>query len=394
MYVLSVPLVSGIYHLCRVDVGGFSLGGWLWMIMLVIGLVIFGLESALRKNSPVAFPVAAWLPFAGLVWLSLLWCQSFGIYAIQMACQMTMPIFVALVASTSIRTERDLQWLMRMFVLNIALLIVGFLVELVVAGGQITEMGFRVGALTAMLPAAVCVTATWNRRYSPWIGWGVCLALAAVSGGRTATLAMISMPILHPCFGRLLTKALAVGAMLLLFLILFFTPHFQQRFFHESAGGKLRDLTSGQINTSGRGEAWPIIWQEAMKRPVLGAGVGTSGPFTDLVCNLGGHPHNDYLRVVFELGFVGLACFLCVIAWQSVSLQRHIRQHTELLQQAFAAVWLAWLMFLATSLTDNTLIYAAAYMNPMFVLLGAAYGVAARQKTCAQSKLIRGVATR
>ncbi|MBC8352241.1 MAG: O-antigen ligase family protein [Planctomycetes bacterium] len=380
IYALSVPLVSGIYHLCLVDVGGFGLGGWLWIVMLLVGVAVFGLECALGKNDRVAFPVTPWLPFAGLLWASLLWCQGSGTYPIQMACQMTMPIFVGVAVSSYIQTERELRLLMFMFVINIALLVLGFLVELVMAGGHITEMGFRVGALTAMLPAAVCLTGTWKRRFSPWIGWGICLALAAVSGGRTATLAMLGMPILHPTFGRVVTKAAALGVTLLLFLALFFTPHFQDRFFH-GGSGQLSDLTNGDINTSGRGEAWPLIWREAMKRPVLGAGVGTSGPFTDLVCNLGGHPHNDYLRVVFEVGFVGFGLFIAVVLWQSRDLLLRIRSSDGVVRHAFSAVWLAWLMFLFTSLTDNTLIYCAAYMNPMFALLGGAYGVHQRQRS-------------
>ena len=88
------------------------------------------------------------------------------------------------------------------------------------------------------------------------------------------------------------------------------------------------------------------------------------------------HPHNDYLRIGFDGGLVGLSVFFAVVAWQIVDFRRRIAQTSGIRQQVFAAAYLGFFVFLITSLTDNTLVYNLWYMDPLFVLMGAAYGCA------------------
>ena len=301
-----------------------------------------------------------------------------GIRNIQDACQITMPVLVGVMVSSCIHTRRQLAWLLKMFAFNMGLLFVGFGVAYVEVGGDLEHMGFRAGALTCTLCGAVFLTATERRKLLPWFGWAVCVALAGVSGSRMATLALLLMPVAHPTLGKWSAKLLMITAICVLGIGIFNTSHFQQRFFYSGGSGKLSDISRGEINTSGRFDTWPIIWHEAWKHPVLGAGVGTSGTFTDQVSDLGGHPHNDYLRVFFEVGAVGFLSFALVLVWQSLELRRQLGRQRGVVRHAFAAVILGWIMFLITSCTDNTLVYCAAYMNPLFALLGAAYGVCAR----------------
>jgi O-antigen ligase len=86
------------------------------------------------------------------------------------------------------------------------------------------------------------------------------------------------------------------------------------------------------------------------------------------------HAHNDYLRIGFELGLVGLTIFACVIAWQVLDLYLRLRRSTGVAQRGYAAALLGLLLFLVTACTDNPLVYNLWYMNPLFALLGAAYG--------------------
>src|SRR5205085_6961999 len=85
---------------------------------------------------------------------------------------------------------------------------------------------------------------------------------------------------------------------------------------------------------------------------------------------------NDYLRVGFELGLVGLAIFLAVLAWQLGHLAVQIRRSRGVVRTAFTASWLGLLAFLISACTDNTLSYNLWYMDPLFAVMGAAYGVA------------------
>ncbi len=85
--------------------------------------------------------------------------------------------------------------------------------------------------------------------------------------------------------------------------------------------------------------------------------------------------HNDYLRVFFETGALGLICFLMALVWQVRWLKKAIAGSDGRLQQAFAGVYLGLLALIITSLTDNSLGYNLQFTNPLFVLLGSACGV-------------------
>lgn len=49
-------------------------------------------------------------------------------------------------------------------------------------------------------------------------------------------------------------------------------------------------------------------------------------------------------------------------------------------RETFAAAWMGFCGLILTCMTDNTLVYHVYYNNPLFVLLGAAYGVAWAQR--------------
>jgi hypothetical protein len=74
---------------------------------------------------------------------------------------------------------------------------------------------------------------------------------------------------------------------------------------------------------------------------------------------------------------VGLALFAMAMTWQLVTLRRQISlAESSHVRETFAAAWMGFCAMLLTCATDNTLIYHVYYNNPLFVLVGAAYGVA------------------
>ena len=119
-----------------------------------------------------------------------------------------------------------------------------------------------------------------------------------------------------------------------------------------------------------------MIWEEALLRPVLGHGVGSSYSFVPKVWHDMAMVHNDYLRVVFELGFVGLAIYVAVLLWQMYETRIRAARSSGAPHEAFVAAFLGFCGLVITCCTDNTLIYNLWYTNPLFALLGAAYGAA------------------
>lgn len=370
-YVLATPVVAGVVHLFAVPIGGLSATGLVWLVMLALGILIFLAEFASRPERHVGFPWLLWLPWVSWVWLSLAWTEMLGRENVQDACLMTMPVLVGVVASLCMHSEDQLQTLLRAFSLALVGLIVSLLWQWWQVGGDTANMEFRMGALTAVLIAAVFAAQIPDRPLSAWIGWLLCFALTLWLGARAAVFAIVLMPAVHPHLGRLATRLSLAAIVVLLSIGLLQTDQMQQRFFHGERVEDLSEVTLEQINTSGRLETWPILWREACRRPWFGAGAGTSGAFTDRVSNLGGHPHNDYLRVFFELGLFGSVIFLGTVLGQTFWLLVKLRESQGMRRTVLCAAMIGWLMFLLTSLTDNTLVYAAAYMNPLFALIGA-----------------------
>ena len=134
-------------------------------------------------------------------------------------------------------------------------------------------------------------------------------------------------------------------------------------------------LFRGDIVSMGRFETWPLIWTEAWRHPILGAGVGSAFSFMPTLEPGIYYLHNDYLRVWYECGVVGLTIFMGVLLWQIVHLQRQIARSKGICRCAFTASLLGLLALLIASLTDNTIVYNLWYMNPLFAVMGAAYGV-------------------
>jgi O-antigen ligase len=234
--------------------------------------------------------------------------------------------------------------------------------------------GNRDAALTVALVGCVCLAGIESRAWIALIGWVGCIVLILLSASRTAAVALLSVVVLHPLYRGMGHRLLAILGIAACGLALFYSPIIQQRMFH-SGSGSIRDLLAGNdVDTSGRFEAWPVIWEEAWKRPLLGAGVGTASPFVQRIWPGVSHPHNDYVRIGFEQGLIGLTIFVSVVGWQLLDLLRGSAVSTGLARQTFVASFLGLLALTITCITDNTLVYNLSYTDPLFALMGAAYG--------------------
>ena len=75
------------------------------------------------------------------------------------------------------------------------------------------------------------------------------------------------------------------------------------------------------------------------------------------------HPHNDYIRLLYDLG-IGLMLFLAVVCRQLWMLGREVRAPRASTQQTFGAAWLGLATFLVIAFSDNPIIYNVWYMDP------------------------------
>ena len=122
------------------------------------------------------------------------------------------------------------------------------------------------------------------------------------------------------------------------------------------AGGSFKGFDS--INFNGRLYLWDILWKD-IDNFFLGQGIGTSAEYLMVhAVGVGVQPHNDYIRLIHDIGFLGLIVFLTIILVMAVKLICNIRcaeNESEKQKQAFL-LGLTF-SFIALMFTDNVFIY-------------------------------------
>ena len=171
------------------------------------------------------------------------------------------------------------------------------------------------------------------------------------------------------------TPTLAAGAFAVVMLLLSYASTFHERFFE---GYNNVEIGGVEISTSGRNQIWPAVIESAWQHPVAGGGLGSSQlALTMFDQEVVGHPHNDYLRVWHDGGFIGLGLLLIallpwvrVIRKQWVWIIRAGWSHPEV---DFAAL-LTLVGLLLAFITDNPIVYAHV-MAPTGLIVGVAIGL-------------------
>jgi O-antigen ligase len=234
-----------------------------------------------------------------------------------------------------------------------------------------TPRGF---ALAAMLAIAMLVphrSTNLIGRLAPYL-----LALAiALSLSRTATaisVLLLAFAILRSRSGmRGFRIALAFVALLVIAVVAFLTvPALRDRF---TSGDNGVDVGGVALNTSGRSNLWELIIQDVQKNPWWGLGPGSASDVITAKYSFVAQPHNEYLRLWHDFGYVGAALFLIGVLVLAIGALRRVlrapREHR-------AIHWAAFLGILSVSgaaLTDNPFVYPFV-MIPLGVVIGMSVG--------------------
>jgi O-antigen ligase len=323
-------------------------------------------------------PLGRWMVWLAVVWASLSWGNR-GWRNVQDAVQMSLPVLVGALSSIYVRRAADLLVFFKACgatLVGIGLIFVAHKGGILAAAGL--EADIRACALTLALFGGFFIAALPDRWLMPLASWLGCMLLTFITGGRMATMALLVCPVFHPRLKSITLRVVAMALFACVGIGLFYTPRFQKRFFYEGKG-TLTQVMQGEFLGFGRFEAWPLIYERAMNRRWYGYGAGSTREFVPVVWEDMTLPHNDYLRVFFEFGLLGLSVFLIASIGQIVALVRRSRRTRGVVRYAFAAAAMGWAIFLMAACTDNPLTYALWVTNPLFALMGAAYGVATRE---------------
>jgi hypothetical protein len=367
-----IPWIFGSYV-----VFGFNITGWSWVIAFVISALV-----CLANLARIAFPFTLWLPWIAILCLYWLLGRQ-NPDALQSLLQTLSPLAVG--CATSIfrpegqQLETIIRWITRLAWIAWILLLVRMPMILT---GVLPGHGFMPAEMVGLLLLGACYASFYacgsGRHLYYYLAM---LAITAISLTRGPIVAMLSCLPLTPTPLTIRKRILLCVGIVICALILFNTDRVQKVMFFSGSGG-LTDLywDNPNFQTSGRNTMFDILWPGVEDRPLLGNGFNTHRTAL-LNARIPMYlPHNDWLKLLYDMGLVGAGLYLIAMVLQMFSLVRIARPATGAHQMLAYGAATAFVPYALIMLTDNVILYVQFFGNLHFALIGIVYGALQRDK--------------
>jgi O-antigen ligase len=344
---------------------GFQLSGWAWLLILAAAAPVVLTEPLHERAVRPLLPYLLFLVYAAV---SLAWTDSFhdGVTSL---VQLIVPVLAYLVAWRIPDSTAVQERLRSMALRGLGLAV---LVTMVFLAGLHLRLGVPLSLRPMSISLAVLfVVATLNSpswRRTTVLGM-VAVGTAAAVGSRLSSAVLLILLLTSPSLRVRWRARLAMAAgCILLVVAVSNTPAFRTRFFFNEEATLTDVITlSDQLNTAGRRELWPQLVKQCSPAAMTGLGISSSNALSVKLSGLD-HPHNEYLRVYCDEGWIGSILIWWFFAWATVrSWRGALEGQDTTLHAAAGQLTLALLLF---AITDNPLDYTALFMAPMAVILG------------------------
>jgi O-antigen ligase len=383
LFLCTVPIVMALSSVAGISFGELRHTGLFWIATVVVGAILLPLKG----GSKISFPLWAWLPYYVFTTISLLGTRMDLRENVQIYMQTLGYPIVGMIASYTVTTTKTLNRFVPLYVF--ATLLIGlFCVYFMVGPGRAYQgtngslySGFaeRPAACSLIVVGAIYLATIKKTPLFSIFMWFTSFAICILSESRMATGVLLILWLLHPTLVNLQSRVLIVGLVIASGLAAFNTPIIQDRFFTKKSGfsgqGSIEDILKGKFDSAGRFNAWPIVYEKSFDYVWTGHGVGESAAFVFRVWAPMDKPHNEYLKMFFEGGLVGLATFVFGLVGTLANLI-WILWKTGSSNWAASAGFMAWVGFILMSFFDNPLVYGNNILHPIFFLVGAANGIA------------------
>ncbi|QOV88819.1 O-antigen ligase family protein [Humisphaera borealis] len=388
LYLFLALMISGTVTLPQVvEFGGISgLGFW----TIAAAAVTWGLWF-LKPHVPTTLlrPLLPLGVFTLLACVSPLWGRGFDSNAIQLLAVIVAFAGFILLCARETANQRDFAEAVGV-TLDFAAVTAGLFYTFTLLtqgiGGELIIGGRPVFLARPFALFAIIAVARQIARFHAGQKAGLAIAiwltvLVVLSHSRLGMVTLLAMyPVSYALLGGRKNLGLAVlmlvGGGLAFAGLLLSSDEMYQRFFGYDASLQVGGVA---INASGRTAAWQAMLND-IRNPLrlwFGAGAGAGSAFCQANFQNLPHPHNDYLRYLYDIGIFGLAWFMAFLAVVVVMLWRRIMAARYCHDPVAFSLNFGTLLSVAgvgmSMFTDNSANYIYV-MAPLGILIGATLG--------------------
>ncbi len=313
-YLDSIAVSTILAEMGEIEFAGFAFRGWAWVIVLVLS-ALYLIPNRRRKSNGWSWLI--WMPW--FLWM-LEKTDFRNSTAVQRFFIFTTPVLALWVTQGFRHITFDM--LRRSFRLLAAGSIALYLLAAIQDASPLALVDWYSIAGIAMTFTFLAVDAMSGFVMNARKGLAFFMLYALILFITESRMPVLLLPLLFILGSRFRRPLLKPALSLLIViggLVLFYTDPVQENLFVRGYGS-LADVFSFDpqvVDSSGRFNAWPQFIG-GIENVWLGDGATASADFGEATFGRWTHPHNEYIRLIFDYGIVGvlfLAFPVVVLLW-------------------------------------------------------------------------------
>jgi hypothetical protein len=173
-------------------------------------------------------------------------------------------------------------------------------------------------------------------------------------------------------------KAIIALAVIVGGLCLFYTGPVQENLFRNGYGtpAQLFSFDPHILKSSGRLSVWPEFLA-GINNIWTGDGATSSAAFGEAAFRAWTHPHNEYIRILFDYGIVGFILLGFPALWMLITLSGKAMRHRDnpSMRWLYSVCVNGFFAMLLLGITGNVLMYISYIGNMLFAIIGCTYAI-------------------
>ena len=381
LYSLVIGISGGFLNALPPEILGFNPTAFGWVLPLTASIGVF-----FAYSNRVTFPILLWTPW--ILYTVLCYLNQSAPNAFQRLVMLHAGVIIGAAFSSLSPSlyfyEQFSKYINYYFWF---ILTIGFATAGVFRGQIEGATGFAAGSITATLRAVWYAGKYAIGEKKAIYYWLMLCLVPFLCNTRTGMIAVaLTMPL---TFGPLSFKKrfLAVVLMIALGAVAFQSERVQSKMFYSGHGdyidafnglldlmtGSESEFSSGDFATNGRKSISLALKDGLNNNYWIGNGSNSSEAIS---MDAGGvsHPHNDWLRIQYEYGMLGLIIFISTVLAQIYRAALKLKGLPKRFFPLFCLGFGAFIPMAIFMASDNILLYIAWFGNLQFAAIGLFYG--------------------